>query len=142
MTFYSVFARPSAFLFLFVSGLVLAGAAGAKPGPEVYGAHARVSQLRISPEGGYVAMIANLNDQDVISISKVGGGHCNVGNGGSNLRGIYWGNENRLIVVATKTTKLPDDYGSHELYEFGQSFTMSASCGDIKQVKGLSLIHI
>ena len=108
----------------------------AKPGAVEYGSHAKIRQLEISPNGGYVAMISNIKDQDAISISKVGGGLCNVGNGGSNIRALYWGNENRLIVIATKTSKLPDDYHSDELVEFGQSFTMNAACGDIKQVKG------
>lgn len=118
-----------------LAGLLLAEPAAAKPGPEIYGAHAKITRLKISPEGGYVGMIANVNNQDVISISKIGGGLCNVGNGGNNIREIYWGNENRLIVIATRTQSMAE-YGFDDLVEIGQSFTMNTSCGDIRQVKG------
>lgn len=136
MSVFNALFRVSVCLVPVLSGFLLAEPAAAKPGPEVYGAHPRISRLKISPEGGFVAMIGNINNQDAVTIAKIGGGHCNVGNGGNNIRDIYWGNENRVIVIATRTTKLPADYGSDELVEIGQSFTMNANCGDIRQVKG------
>lgn len=122
--------------------LLLAMPAIAAPGANVYGARARVSNVTISPDGGYVAMTANIPGQenDVLAISKIGGGICKLGNGGSKIRRVTWANENRLIVVAGKTGEIANDGGSDTFGEYSQSFSVSADCKDARTLNGSFMV--
>ena len=123
---------------LATAAMLVALPAVAAPGADVYGARARLSNVTISPGGGHVAMTANVPGQenDILAISKIGGGICKLGNGGNKIRSITWANDNRLIVVASKTGEIANDGGADTFGEYSQSFSVSADCTDARTLNG------
>jgi hypothetical protein len=85
-------------LAVLVTAIFMAQLAQAKPGPAQYGGHPLVRSLTISPDGKHVAMIANDRGNSIVTISKIGGGICKLGNGGNKVRGLLWANKDRLVV--------------------------------------------
>jgi len=117
----------------------VAGVAGAKPGAAEYGAHALISQPRLSPDGKHLAMIANFRGEDIVTISKIGGSMCKLGNGGSKIRGINWANNDRLIVDASVSGK--PSWATDEAFgEYGQSYSVDTACANVVKLNGNAVI--
>ena len=114
--------------------------ATAKPGAAEYGAHAMISRLTISPDGKHVAMIASYHDDDIVTISKIGGGICKLGSGGSKVRGVFWANDTRLIVEVSVSGEIPNDGGQNTFGEYGQAYSVDTNCSDTKKMNGNEVI--
>lgn len=127
-----------------ISLAALVGSSGvapvfAKPGPAEYGGHAMMRSLRISPDGKYVAMIANDHDNDIVTISKIGGGICKLGNGGNKVRGLVWANNDRLAVVVSVTGR-PTEAPSWWKGEWSQAYSVDVNCKNTVKLNGNSII--
>lgn len=117
---------------------LLVGPAAAAPGPDVYGAHAAIRNAVISPDGKHVAMITTNGEDDVVSILKIGGSVCRIGQGKENkLRGLYWANNDRLIAVLRRTAAY---WGDSKLRDWSGSFSMSTQCDNVKAIKAAGFV--
>jgi len=113
--------------------------AQAKAPPEAYTLRGIFRSVEISPNGQYVAMLAQQVDQPVVTISKIGGTTCKVGSGGSNLMGVFWANDSRLIIVAHKVAEQESE-GSDNLRNISQAFSVDVNCGDAKKMNGSTIV--
>jgi len=111
------------------------GAASAAPGADVYGAKPALSQVRISPDGTHLAMMAAQGDVITVTITKIGGATCNFGSGELKFREIFWANPERLIAKVSFTQAL--DKGSSDTtytYEFYRAISVNTNCQDPKEL--------
>ncbi|MEQ1753843.1 MAG: S9 family peptidase [Micropepsaceae bacterium] len=131
--------KIATFAFALLIGAVSIEPSMAKPGPAEYGGHATIRNLRISPDGKYVAMIANDHDNDVVTISKIGGGICKLGNGGNKVRGLVWANSERLAVVVSVTGR-PAWWPSWYKGEWSQPYSVDVNCKNAVKLNGNSII--
>lgn len=113
--------------------------AQAKPGAAEYGGHPLVRNLTISPDGKYVAMIANDHGNDIITISKIGGQMCKLGNGGNKIRRLLWANKERLVVDVSVTGRHAS-WPSWVKIEAGQPYSVGVNCQDVVKMNGNSVI--
>ena len=122
-------------------GCCFFGASGAlaKPGAAEYGGHPLVRNLTISPDGKYVAMIANDRGNDIITISKIGGEMCRLGNGGNKIRRLLWANKERLVVDVSVSGR-HGSWPSWVKIESGQAYSVDVNCQNTVKMNGNSVI--
>jgi len=118
---------------------LLVGPAAAAPGPDDYGAHAAIRNVVISPDGKHVAMITTLGDKDVLSILKVGGNVCRVGQGENKLRSVTWANSERVVASVSRAGEV-SWAGEDTFGEYSGTFSISTTCGDVKPLKGAGIV--
>lgn len=107
----------------------------AAPGADVYGAHPDLSDVAISPDGKYLAMIVPKGDGRGVRIVRIGGTSCSFGTTDIKVRDIFWANSERLVTEVSFTKDL--DKGARDsryVYEFYRAISVDTNCGDAKEL--------
>ena len=92
------------------AGCIMLGSpalAADKPSLAIYGALPNIEEVKISPDGGKLAVIGTDGDQRFLSIRQVGGGVLKgILVGSTKLRGVEWAGPDHLLLITSRTTEV------------------------------------